>query len=934
MRQSSQLRKQPEREAAVDAPAATISAPGHDESDGHSSRRAQPSAGGSVHVPTKGQALVGKDVEVFWVISPEDGEQRAATEPVVKGAIGPKMDRQLVGRWHSAKVLRAKGCRVEIKYTADDWVAWCNLYAKNAHDYISPEYWREPGPKDQQPPINMVRSIVVGDDAPELELAAFVSQVNLSQSTLKTYANCIREIICDGASFGLADGALLAATSTDTAVSSSERNKQSSGAHRSSLRKFLKFLSKSSVGEQAGPARDVAAARSHKPGKNGSQAVKRERAQAAHTGSATRPTSECADDLVPSDDHIDIDKLGKFERRRKGSSVWEPYSKLICERLEAAHGWQGLIPVAHVQRDVSAGSKVWLFAQEGESIRGNLPWTPSVCSAALAKGSDAQATPGAFYVSVGVLSEDQLKQAENLKEHLPWERHSLTAFAQPGQGCEDTPAPKRRALLVSCEDETTSYDATTTFVYQPHRSGGLSGRPNLSMTSTPCQLLGEDGRVLNTLMHALCDHNDSLGFPDAGLACVTNRKTAPSMSHGKPVRNIGEGLLYSGGEELRWHHDGNQIVDWLTQKDVLSSFILQQTGSPRQSLRTGECRPGSLPDVKHSDLPAALAIKPHDRQWPQVRLHPPAGSKVDLVGTGKIAEHARKPISKHVPGASLLVFVGRRMVDEGLEPLPAMTQACPWDGKPVPQPLNDVVPVYGPIPNINPGEDFDSIAAIQKLGSHAHVGFHGRAVSSTVSAGSKSPIARGVQSVIHYNYEMHELDESGESGRFCVYSTPRRVKTIQGDALAVRVSPCVLSCGAGTTRVLCCLVCCSQLSLFGGVGHTAILTGNIPLVQFALSGAAGSPIQYFVSGREGSIHAPDIPGHLRYHGVFYVHDWKWIRSTDKMDGFVALPATCAALHVCLHTLPKLASHEMHFQHNSVANLQLRVGRCHFATVLG
>ena len=469
------------------------------------------------------------------------------------------MDRQLVGRWHSAKVLRAKGSRVEIKYTADDWVAWCNLYAKNAHDFISPEYWREPGTADQHPPVNVARSIAVGGDVPEPELAAFVAQVSLSQSTLKTYSSCIREIISDGASFGLADGALLAAASTDTAVSNSERNRQSSGAHRSSLRKFLKFLSESNVGEQAGQARDVATARSHTPGKNGSQPVKRERAEAAQTNaSASRPTSKCEEGLVPSDDHIDVAKLGKFERRRKGSAVWEPYSKLICERLAVEHGpWQGLIPVAHVQIDANAASKVWLFAQEGESIRGNLPWTPSVCSAALAKGSDALATPGAFYVSVGVLSEGQLKQAATLKEHLPWERHSLTAFAQPGQGCEDTPAPKRRALLVSCEDETTSSDATSTFVYQPHRSGGLSGRPNLSMTSTPCQSLGENGGVLNTLMHALCEHNDSLGFPDAGLACVTNRKTAPSMSQGKLVRNIGEGLLYSGGEELRWHHDGN-----------------------------------------------------------------------------------------------------------------------------------------------------------------------------------------------------------------------------------------------------------------------------------------------------------------------------------------------------------------------------------------
>ena len=127
------------------------------------------------------------------------------------------------------------------------------------------------------------------------------------------------------------------------------------------------------------------------------------------------------------------------------------------------------------------------------------------------------------------------------------------------------------------------------------------------------------------------------------------------------------------------------------------------------------------------------------------------------------------------------------MVDEGLKPLPAMTQACPWNGKPVPQPLNDVIPIYGAIPNVKQGQVFDSIAAIQKLGSHSHVGFHGRAVSSTIAAGAKSPIARGVQSVIHYNYGMHERDESEDAVRFCVYSTPRTVKDMKGDALAVRV---------------------------------------------------------------------------------------------------------------------------------------------------
>ena len=45
-----------------------------------SSRRAQ----ASVVEPPKGQPFVGKVIEIFWVVSPEDGEQRAATQTVVK----------------------------------------------------------------------------------------------------------------------------------------------------------------------------------------------------------------------------------------------------------------------------------------------------------------------------------------------------------------------------------------------------------------------------------------------------------------------------------------------------------------------------------------------------------------------------------------------------------------------------------------------------------------------------------------------------------------------------------------------------------------------------------------------------------------------------------------------------------------------------------
>jgi hypothetical protein len=128
----------------------------------------------------------------------------------------------------------------------------------------------------------------------------------------------------------------------------------------------------------------------------------------------------------------------------------------------------------------------------------------------------------------------------------------------------------------------------------------------------------------------------------------------------------------------------------------------------------------------------------------------------------------------------------------------------------------------------------------------------------------------------------------------------------------------------------------STVTVWVVLDNVATLIGNVPSVQFALSGAAGSPIQYFISGREGSMHAPDKPGQLRYHGIFYVHDWKWILSTDKMDGFVAFACymRCIALHAYPHTLPKLASHEIHFQNEFVANVQLTVGRCFSTTVLG
>ena len=109
------------------------------------------------------------------------------------------------------------------------------------------------------------------------------------------------------------------------------------------------------------------------------------------------------------------------------------------------------------------------------------------------------------------------------------------------------------------------------------------------------------------------------------------------------------------------------------------------------------------------------------------------------------------------------------MVDENLDPIPTMAQACPWDGRPVPQPLSQIPAQYGALPDVTVGHIFDGLTAVQKAGAMAHVGYHGRAVSSTIASTEKSTIARGVQSVVHYDAEFSELAPDGESARFCVY---------------------------------------------------------------------------------------------------------------------------------------------------------------------
>jgi hypothetical protein len=67
------------------------------------------------------------------------------------------------------------------------------------------------------------------------------------------------------------------------------------------------------------------------------------------------------------------------------------------------------------------------------------------------------------------------------------------------------------------------------------------------------------------------------------------------------------------------------------------------------------------------------------------------------------------------------------MVDEQLAEIPEMAQKCPWDGKPVPQPLNNIVSQYGALQDVEVGDIFESLAAIQKAGAHSHVGYHGSA---------------------------------------------------------------------------------------------------------------------------------------------------------------------------------------------------------------
>ena len=97
-----------------------------------------------------------------------------------------------------------------------------------------------------------------------------------------------------------------------------------------------------------------------------------------------------------------------------------------------------------------------------------------------------------------------------------------------------------------------------------------------------------------------------------------------------------------------------------------------------------------------------------------------------------------------------------------------------------------------------------------------------------------------MQSILHYDAAFSVLSDDGETLQFRVYSTPQATSALNKDGLA-----------------------------------------------FALSGAACSPIQYFLSGRLDSSFAPQEPGALRYHGLMYVHSWEWERSEATLRGKAA-----------------------------------------------
>ena len=546
-------------------------------------------------------------------------------------------------------------------------------------------------------------------------------------------------------------------------------------------------------------------------------------------------------------------------RRRKDSIKWEEYNT-SWQTSASQIVVNNLLVVAHYCPSPSQ-PKTWVYAEEGDSISGRLPWTPSLRPASekwaqisIKKG---QMTPGhevidgRFLINTNVIKHDDLSNIKELRDSLPWERHNFKAFRTTIDIKAKRPcaAPKRRALLThstATPPATPSTTSTTTesdseyesldsssieqeeiykrvieqeeidnppMVYHPHRSVGDKHRPMLAMRSVPYHALHPLAEVIHTITKK---HTEDFS-QDLQIA----EECAPTGDLG-PVRYIGEFISYANTEELRWHSDGNQVSGWLVQQDVLSSVILiANTNDAKQ--------PTTRHTLGESRLPPTLAIRPWNKCQPQIHLHPPTGSKIDLLGTGAIANHARLPVS-----IETMVFVGRCMVDEQLVYESSMSEKCPYDGNPVPQPMTGIQAQYG-VPTEPIGTEFDSIMALKQAGMHVHVGYHGSCVSSTMCTNGHNPFAfdnqpRGVQSIIDYGNRLTTTNDTGTTFKYCVHGRPKSITKLNGRALAL-----------------------------------------------AFSGAIGAPIQYILHKCQRHTTRSWATQDLDYklHAMVYVHEWWW-----------------------------------------------------------
>jgi hypothetical protein len=126
----------------------------------------------------------------------------------------------------------------------------------------------------------------------------------ISRSTLDSYANHVRRMITNGERFGLKQGDLLSAPATMQLIRHSELDQRNGRACSCGLSKFLKFLNRCTQAPVLHHTQQIklAAAKPHaaeKPENIGEPWV-------------------CSG-LTTATPDMELSKLGKFERRRKGS---------------------------------------------------------------------------------------------------------------------------------------------------------------------------------------------------------------------------------------------------------------------------------------------------------------------------------------------------------------------------------------------------------------------------------------------------------------------------------------------------------------------------------------------------------------------------------------------------------------------------------------